>query len=119
MHEPCHNVIRKAYLEAFSVSVSESIYIWDPIFILNMKLINKLVISLIILMGLFVILFEIDFDGDISVRLRVDIKTKQLRNKFEDICPKSPIAKADALGRLGNQISTYVNHISLQWEYGK
>ena len=84
-----------------------------------MKLINKFVISLVILMVLFVILIQIDFDGDISVRLRVDIKTKQLRNKFEDICPKSPIAKADALGRLGNQISTYVNHISLQWEYGK
>merc|ERR1711892_1479859 len=33
-------------------------------------------------------------------------------------CPEHPVAKADALGRLGNQISTYVNHIALQWEYG-
>ena len=34
-------------------------------------------------------------------------------------CPTFPIAKADNVGRLGNQLSTYVNHIALQWEYGK
>ena len=93
------------------------------------------------------LLFELTLDGDISVRLRFDWKTKPEPKPYLDLatqtkqyldvsihtkpnldsetakvpntCPTSPIAKADGLGRLGNQLATYVNHIALQWEYGK
>ena len=36
----------------------------------------------------------------------------------DSACPTHQIAKASAQGRLGNQIATYANHISLQWQYG-
>ena len=93
------------------------------------------------------LLFELTLDGDISVRLRFDWKLKPEPKPYLDLatqtkqyldvsthtkpnldsktakvpntCPTSPIAKTDGLGRLGNQLATYVNHIALQWEYGK
>ena len=47
-----------------------------------------------------------------------DIFTFLLAPEEDSVCPTHPIAKATAHGRLGNQIATYANHISLQWQYG-
>jgi len=77
--------------------------------------------------GLF--MFEINFAGELSVRLGFDWRTRQRnqpiifatlteREDKTNNCPTTPIARAEAVGRLGNQIATYVNHIALQWEYG-
>ena len=84
------------------------------------------VILLFLLITVSLLLFEINFDkelSELSVTLRVDWKTKleifKSKPEENDICPKTAIAKVDGLGRLGNQIATYANHIALQWEYVK
>ena len=49
-------------------------------------------------------------------------KTVYKRNKDTRInitCPRTPVAKAEAVGRLGNQLSTFVNYLTLQHIYGK
>ena len=93
----------------------------------SVKIVKNWSIAVFILMTFLLLLCKINLSGDVSVKVMLNMNTElfsQPKPQSESgpaaqDCPEHPVAKADALGRLGNQISTYVNHIALQWEYGR
>ena len=87
--------------------------------IIVMRSAQYLVLIIILIITASLIIFNVTMDCRSKQDIRRPRPMAYLTTKLITTrCPELPVAKVEPLGRFGNQLATYANHIALQWEYG-